>query len=98
MGTGSKELAAYQADVVKALGHPLRIQIVNYLKGRQRPVADIIEHFQADPSNISRHLAILRRAGILSARKQGLSVHYRLAIPRIADLLAEIGAAISKSM
>ena len=69
MADTSKEHVAFQADVIKALGHPLRIEIVEYLKGQQRSVSEIIEHFSADPSNVSRHLAILKRAGILGSTK-----------------------------
>ncbi len=74
------EAVNFQADVVKALGHPLRIQVVNYLKNKERSVSEIVEHFRADASVVSRQLAILKRAGILSSRKSGLNVYYSVAM------------------
>jgi ArsR family transcriptional regulator len=89
-----RNIVSFQADVVKALGHPLRIEIVNYLKGRERSVSQIIEHFKVDASVVSRQLAILKRAGILGSRKSGLSVYYRVAMACIPGFLNCIGRAI----
>ena len=68
----SSEVINFQADVIKALGHGLRIQIVDFLKTKERSVTEIIEHFGVDASVVSRQLAILKRAGILGSRKSGL--------------------------
>ncbi len=87
MAASSHELVIFQADVVKALGHPLRIEIVIYLKSKARPVSEIIEHFGVDASNVSRHLAILKRAGILGASKKGLNVFYQVTMPCVPDFL-----------
>lgn len=67
-----------QAEYLKALSHPTRIRIVNYLREGERCVCEIVPHLGEEQSNVSRHLAALRRAGILSARKQGVSVYYRV--------------------
>ncbi|HOI55768.1 MAG TPA: metalloregulator ArsR/SmtB family transcription factor [Phycisphaerae bacterium] len=96
MASLSNELVTFQADVVKALGHPLRIEIVGYLKQKERSVSDIIEHFGVDPSNVSRHLAILKRAGILNANKRGLNVYYEVAMSCVPDFLNCIGQSIRK--
>ena len=89
-------LVSFQADVVKALGHPLRIEIVNFLKARERSVSDIIEHFAADPSNVSRHLAILKRAGILGSKKSGLSVSYRVQMGCVSQFLTGLGSEVKR--
>ncbi len=94
MADTSREHIAFQADVIKALGHPLRIEIVDYLKTQQRSVSEIIEHFSADPSNVSRHLAILKRAGILGSRKKGLNVYYNVSMDCIPGFLKCIGDSI----
>lgn len=94
MADTSKEHVAFQADVIKALGHPLRIEIVEYLKGQQRSVSEIIEHFSADPSNVSRHLAILKRAGILGSTKKGLNVYYHVAMECIPEFIKCIADSI----
>lgn len=90
----SEEMVSFQADVIKALGHPLRIRVVIFLKGKERSVSEIIDHFKVDASVISRQLAILKRAGILSSRKSGLNVFYGVAMKRMPEFLAYIAQAI----
>lgn len=90
----SSEVVSFQADVIKALGHPLRIQIVEYLKGKERSVSEIIRHFDVDASVVSRQLAILKRAGILASRKSGLNVYYGVAMSSVPDFLRYIARSI----
>ena len=90
----SSNVVSFQADVIKALGHGLRIRIVDYLKTKERSVTEIVEHFDADASVISRQLAILKRAGILGSRKSGLNVVYHVAMKRVPELLDYIAQAI----
>jgi len=92
----SSEVISYQADVIKALGHPLRIQLVEFLHGNEQSVTEIIRHFKADASVISRQLAILKRAGILASRKSGLNVYYRVAMPQVPDFLRYLAQSIKK--
>lgn len=70
-----------QADVLKALAHPIRLAIVQHLAPGEKCVCEIVEHTGTTQSNISKHLAILKKAGIIQDRKQGLSVYYRLVMP-----------------
>lgn len=94
----SPEIISYQADVIKALGHPLRIQLVDYLSKKERSVSEMIEYFEVDASVVSRQLAILKRAGILSSRKSGLNVFYSVAMPQVPELLRSIGQEIKKKV
>ncbi len=64
------------ADYFKALGHPTRLQIVELLREGEKCVCEIIPALQMEQSNISRHLAILKKEGILSSEKRGLKVIY----------------------
>ena len=78
-----------QAEYFKALSHPVRIKIVQYLKEGERCVCEIVPHLEEEQSNVSRHLAALKRAGILSSRKEGVSVYYRVEdenVYKIVDL------------
>jgi len=70
-----------QADVLKALAHPLRLAIIQFLAEEEKCVCDIVDYTGTSQSNISKHLSIMKRAGILSDRKEGLSVYYRLNMP-----------------
>jgi DNA-binding transcriptional ArsR family regulator len=70
-----------QAEVIKALAHPLRIAILDFLGDGEQCVCDIAEHIDAERSNVSRHLALMVNAGILSFHKDGLKVIYALKAP-----------------
>jgi DNA-binding transcriptional ArsR family regulator len=67
-----------QAEVIKAIAHPLRIAIVDFLRDGEQCVCDIAEHIGAERSNVSRHLALMVNVGILSFHKDGLKVIYTL--------------------
>ena len=76
-----------QAEVVQAVAHPLRLAIADYLAGGERCVCDIAEHVGANRSNVSRHLALMRKAGVVDSRKDGLMVYYWLRTPCILNFL-----------
>ena len=76
-----------QARVFQALGHPLRVAIVEELRDGEVCVCEIAERVGAERSNVSRHLAVMLAAGVLSSRKEGLQVFYRLRTPCILDFL-----------
>jgi ArsR family transcriptional regulator len=73
-----KDLQAVD-QVFKALADPTRIRIVGLLAGGEICVCHIYESLRLPQSLVSRHLAYLRRAGLVETRKDGLWVHYRLA-------------------
>lgn len=76
------------ASIFKALAHPTRLFVVEELSERDHMcVCEITEMIGADISTISRHLAILRNAGIVTSSKVGNEVHYRLAIPCVLEFL-----------
>jgi ArsR family transcriptional regulator len=74
-----------QAEITKAIAHPLRIAIMDFLKDGEQCVCDIAEHLGSERSNVSRHLSIMVSAGVLAYRKEGLWVMYRLKTPCILD-------------
>ena len=76
-----KKLYEIQAEVFKSLAHPLRLAAVSYLRDGEKCVCDIIEYVGSEASNVSRHLSVLKKAGVVSDRKEGLSVYYRLNMP-----------------
>jgi DNA-binding transcriptional ArsR family regulator len=77
-----------QAEIAKAIAHPLRIAIVDFLKDGEQCVCDIAEHIGSERSNVSRHLSVMVNAGILDYRKQGLKVIYALKTPCILDFFS----------
>jgi len=77
-----------QAEVAQAIGHPLRLAIVDFLKDGEQCVCDIAEHVGAERSNVSRHLSVMVAAGMLEHRKQGLKVIYWLKCLCIVDFFS----------
>ena len=70
-----------QADAAKAIAHPLRMAILDFLRKEPRCVCDIAEAVGSERSNVSKHLSIMVSAGVLECRKQGLQVFYKIRTP-----------------
>lgn len=77
-----------KAEFFKTLGHPARIRILELLAQHDHTVGQLQAEVGLEASHMSQQLAVLRRAGVVAARKHGNSVIYSLATPDIADLLA----------
>ena len=77
-----------QAEIAKAIAHPLRIAIIDFLKNGEQCVCDIAEHAGSERSNISRHLSVMVKAGVLEYRKEGLKVMYKLKCVCILDFFS----------
>ncbi len=65
-----------------ALSDPTRLRLLNLMDGREVCVCYFVEILEQGQPKISRHLAYLRRAGIVAARREGKWVHYRMMAPR----------------
>jgi ArsR family transcriptional regulator len=77
-----------QAEIAKAIAHPLRIAVVDFLKDGEQCVCDIAEYVGSERSNVSRHLSVMANAGLLEYRKEGLKVIYSLKCACIVDFFA----------
>ena len=80
------------ARVCKALADPKRLLIINELRDGPKAVGDIASALQISQPNVSRHLAVLRDRGFVTAERLGSNVRYALASPKIlraVDLLRE---------
>lgn len=76
-----------QAEVFKAMAHPFRVAVVEFLGQGARCVCEIARHLGETQPNVSRHLALMVRAGVLDSRKEGLKVYYRLRTPCVMNFL-----------
>jgi len=83
MDASTRRLYERKAEIIKAAAHPTRLAILDALKDGERCVCDIAEAVGAERSNVSRHLSVMVKAGVLSSRKAGLMVLYRLETPCI---------------
>ncbi|BEL39232.1 hypothetical protein Isolate57625_25870 [Mycobacteroides abscessus subsp. abscessus] len=71
-----------KADFFKTLGHPVRIRVLELLSERDQAVSEMLPEVGIEAANLSQQLAVLRRAGLVTARREGLSVLYTLTSPR----------------
>jgi ArsR family transcriptional regulator len=84
----SRPLYQLKAEFFKTLGHPARIRVLELLSEREHAVAEMLPEVGIEPANLSQQLAVLRRAGLVTTRKEGSTVFYALTSPHVAELLA----------
>jgi DNA-binding transcriptional ArsR family regulator len=83
----STPLYQLKAEFFKTLGHPARIRVLELLSEREHAVAEMLPEVGVEAANLSQHLAVLRRAGLVATRREGSSVVYSLTSPQVAELL-----------
>jgi len=89
-----KEFLKLQSDVLKAMAHPTRLEIMQILTAGTLCVCEIVEITGGEYSNISRHLSKLARVGILESEKKGTNIYYSLACPCVINFLSCINEVI----
>lgn len=77
-----------KAEFFKTLGHPTRIRVLELLSERECSVGEMLPALGVEASNLSQQLAVLRRSGLVSARREASTVYYALTSPQVAELLA----------
>jgi ArsR family transcriptional regulator len=80
-------LSEVKAELFKALAHPARIRALEVLSEREHSVSELQPLVGIESSHLSQQLGVLRRAGLVSTRKEGSSVIYALRDPLVAELL-----------
>ena len=88
------DLLELRAAALKALGQPTRLRILELLRNGERCVCEIFPAIEEEQSNVSRHLAVLKSAGLVTSRKEGLNVHYRVKDLRLFELLDGMDAVL----
>lgn len=83
-----------RANVLKALAHPSRLFMVEKIKEKPHCVCELTELVGADTSTVSKHLSILKAAGIVSDRKEGTTVYYSLACDCIDEILSGVESVV----
>jgi DNA-binding transcriptional ArsR family regulator len=84
----SRPLYQMKAEFFRTLGHPVRIRVLELLSQREHTVAELLREVDIEATNMSQHLAVLRRTALVTAAKEGATVRYSLTSPHVADLLA----------
>lgn len=80
-----KRIFELHADVCKALGHPLRIEIIDLLQKKEICFSDILEVTGGLKSNLSQHLSVMTKKGILKMRRDGQCNYYSLSSKKVAQ-------------
>jgi ArsR family transcriptional regulator len=87
-----------KADFLKALAHPVRLQIIELLKNGEKNVGSIMKALSIQQSSLSRHLTVLREAGILKSRQQGTVIYYNIEDHNIFHVLRPIADMLRKKL
>jgi ArsR family transcriptional regulator len=83
-----KAIFEMQAEICKTLTNPKRIEILNALRNEERTVTELVSALGASKANVSQHLAVMRHKGILTTRREGVNIYYRVSNPKVIDACA----------
>ena len=90
--------AQIRAKIIKAMAHPVRLTVIEFLKDGDRSFSDIFGLFQLDKSTVSKHLFVLKEAGIVSSRKDGSDMVYKLEVPCVTEFFNCVTAVIESNV
>ena len=76
-----------RAKIIKAMAHPTRLFVIDELSREEKCVCELTAMVGADISTVSKHLAILKGAGLVVDEKRGVQVFYKLRVPCVLDFL-----------
>jgi DNA-binding transcriptional ArsR family regulator len=80
---GSEQLLERIADRLKAMADPTRLRILHVLQAGELCVTDILADVGGSQANVSKHLSVLRRAGLVDYRREGINVYYHIEDPAV---------------
>ncbi len=86
------------SDVLKAMADPMRLRILHSLHEGELSVTSIIETVGGSQANVSRHLAVLRRAGLVDVRREGLNAFYSITDPRVFTICESVCSSIGERL
>lgn len=86
------------AQRFRAMGEPVRLQLLMSLQAGERTVTELVEEHQTSQANISKHLQVLAAVGLLKRRKQGLNVFYAIADPSIFSMCDMVCGSLKKHL
>lgn len=87
-----------KAELFKTLAHPARIRVLEVLRDGERSVTEMIPLVGLEQSHLSKQLAVLRRGGVVTSRREGSTVLYSVADPRIFHLLQTAKEIVATSL
>ena len=85
MDESTRHIFKLQSEICKTLADPKRLMILHELRDAEQSVGQLVSSLELPQSNISHHLAIMRERGIVTARRDGTTIYYSLASPKIGQ-------------
>ena len=88
-----KKIYQLHSELCKSLSHPKRLEILNNLRDGEKSVSELLSVTGCSKANLSQHLTILREKKVISSRREGVNIHYRLANPKMikaCDIIREV--------
>lgn len=98
MRPASGQLLERIADRLKAMADPMRLRILHVLQSGERCVTDILSHVGGSQANISKHLSVLRRAGLVDFRRDGVNVYYHIEDPTVFAICSSVCDALERQV
>ncbi len=92
------EDAEIRARIIKAMAHPVRLMMIEFLKTGEHSFVEVYDLFHLDKSTVSKHLLVLKEAGIVSSKKSGADMIYRLEVPCVTDFFSCVTAVIESNV
>ena len=97
-GQQEKRIFRMQAEILKALAHPVRLEVLHLLGRREVPFGELQLALGITKANLSQHLAVLRKARIVTDRRRGVNTLCRLAFPEIEEACYGVGQAVARQL
>jgi DNA-binding transcriptional ArsR family regulator len=98
MATKIEENTRFKSTVFYALSDPIRLEIITYLRNGEKCVCEIVPHLNLIQPLVSRHLKMLKDAGILRCRKDGTKRMYSIVDPKIFDVVDALSSELLKTL
>ena len=92
--TQARTIYDLQAEICSALASPVRLQILDLLASEEKTATQLLEVLAIPKANLSQHLAVLKDAGIIYARKEGQFQYMSLSLPKIKDACGLVRAVL----
>ncbi len=88
-----KKIFEMHAEICKVFTNPKRLEIISLLRDWEKTVSELAELADVPQANISQHLTVLRQNGVVTTRREGANIYYKIANPKIlqaCDLMREV--------
>ena len=88
-----RQLYKLHAGICHTLANPKRLEIIDRLRDKELSVTELVEALEISQANLSQHLSLMRQRGIVTTRREGLNIFYRLSNPKIikaCDLMRQV--------